>query len=58
MIFFHAINKSISPDLKMFDAQIRSLDEAAKGARNWEPPELSTGLWMTPYNPNLMEEAK
>jgi outer membrane protein, heavy metal efflux system len=42
-----------SPDLKDFDAQTRSLDEAAKGARNWEPPELSTGLWMTPYNPSL-----
>jgi len=41
------------PDLKMYDAQIRSLDEAAKGARNWEPPLLSTGLWMTPYNPGL-----
>src|SRR3982751_63110 len=45
-----------SPDLKNFDAQIRLLDEAAKGARNWEPPELSTGLWMTPYNPNLWKK--
>jgi outer membrane protein TolC len=42
-----------SPSLKSFDAQIRSLDEAAKGARNWEPPELGTGFWTTPYNPNL-----
>jgi outer membrane protein TolC len=41
------------PDLKMYDAQIRSLDEAAKGAKNWEPPLVSTGLWMTPYNPGL-----
>lgn len=41
------------PDLKGFDAQIRSSDEAAKGARNWEAPELSTGFWMTPYNPDL-----
>jgi len=32
------------------------LDEAAKGARNWEAPELSTGLWMTPYNPNLWKK--
>lgn len=40
------------PDLKGFDAQVRSLDEAAKGAKNWEPPLLSTGLWMTPYNPS------
>ena len=45
-----------SPDLKNFDAQIRSLDEASKGARNWEPPELSTGLWMTPYNPTLWKK--
>src|SRR5882724_8358292 len=44
------------PDLKMFDAQIRSLDEAAKGARNWEAPLLSTGLWMTPYNPGLWKK--
>ncbi|HKB44434.1 MAG TPA: TolC family protein [Chitinophagaceae bacterium] len=49
---FSAI-KNNHPNLKSFDAQIRSLDEAAKGARNWEPPELGTGLWMTPYNPNL-----
>jgi outer membrane protein TolC len=41
------------PNLKSFDAQIRSLDEAAKGAKNWEPPRVSTGLWMTPYNPGL-----
>jgi outer membrane protein TolC len=41
------------PELKMYDAQIRSLDEAAKGARNWEPPKISTGLWMTPYDPGL-----
>lgn len=41
------------PDIKGFDAQIRSLDEAAKGAKNWEPPLLSTGLWMTPYNPSM-----
>jgi outer membrane protein TolC len=45
-----------SPDLKSFDAEIKSLDEAAKGARNWEPPELGTGLWMTPYNPNLWKK--
>lgn len=52
---FSAISTT-NPDLKNFDAQIRSLDEAAKGARNWEPPELATGLWMTPYNPNLWKK--
>ena len=44
------------PDLKSFDAQIRSLDEAAKGAKNWDRPLLSTGLWMTPYNPALWKK--
>jgi outer membrane protein TolC len=44
------------PYLKGFDAQIRSLDEAAKGAKNWESPLLSTGLWMTPYNPSTWKK--
>ena len=44
------------PELKGFDAQIKSYDEAAKGARNWDPPQLSTGLWMTPYNPSLWKK--
>lgn len=42
-----------NPSQRSFDAQIRSLDEAAKGARNWDAPKLSTGFWMTPYNPTL-----
>jgi len=41
------------PALRSSDATARSLDEAAKGARNWEAPTLSTGPWMTPYNPSL-----
>jgi len=41
------------PSVKMYDADIRSSDEAAKGARSWMAPELATGLWMTPYNPSL-----
>src|SRR5258708_31373907 len=41
------------PSVKMYDADIRSSDEAAKGARSWEAPELGTGLLMTPYNPSL-----
>ena len=44
------------PDLKGYDAQIRSLDEAARGAKSWEPPLLSTGLYMTPYNPSLWKK--
>jgi outer membrane protein, heavy metal efflux system len=45
--------QSNNPQLKMYDAQIRSQDAAAAGARNWEAPQLSTGFWMTPYNPSL-----
>lgn len=41
------------PTLKVYDAEIRALDEAAKGARSWPAPELSSGFWMTPYNVNL-----
>jgi outer membrane protein, heavy metal efflux system len=44
------------PALKSFDAQVKSLNEAVKGAKNWEPPQLSTGLWMTPYDPSLWKK--
>lgn len=40
------------PVVKMYENEIRSMDEAAKGAKSWMPPEFSTGLWMTPYDPN------
>ena len=52
---FHEIDKS-NPVVKMHDADIRSLNEAAKGARSWEAPELGTGFWMTPYNPALWKK--
>jgi len=48
--------KSNSSLLKEYDAQIRSLDEASKGARSWDAPLLSTGLWMTPYDPSLWKK--
>ena len=41
------------PALRSSDALARSLDEAAKGARSWEAPQLGTGWWMTPYDPSL-----
>jgi outer membrane protein TolC len=44
------------PVVKMYDNEIRSMDEAAKGARSWMPPEFTTGLWMTPYNPSLWKK--
>lgn len=50
------IQKS-NPALKMYDADIRAADEAAKGARNWEVPIVGTGFWMTPYNPAYWKKA-
>jgi outer membrane protein TolC len=44
------------PVVKMYDNEIRSMDEAAKGARSWMPPEISTGLWMAPYNTKLWKK--
>ena len=44
------------PSIKMYDAEIRSMDEAAKGAKSWMPPEINTGLWMVPYNPALWKK--
>jgi len=44
------------PVVKMYNNEIRSMDEAAKGAKSWMPPEVSTGLWMVPYNPGLWKQ--
>src|SRR5450631_2550938 len=52
-----SVIQSSHPSVKMYDADIRTSDEAAKGARSWEAPELSTGLWMTPYNPSLWKKS-
>lgn len=41
------------PSLRSSDALVRSLDEGANGARSWEAPQVSTGWWMTPYDPSL-----
>jgi outer membrane protein TolC len=54
-----AIIDSISlshPVVRMYNNEIRSMDEAAKGAKSWMPPEFSSGLWMTPYNPSLWKK--
>ena len=48
--------KASHPIVKMYTNEIRSLDEAAKGAKSWMPPEFSTGLWMTPYKPSLWKK--
>ena len=48
--------KAGNPSFKMYDAEIRSMDEAAKGAKSWMPPEISTGFWMVPYNAKLWKK--
>lgn len=48
--------RSKHPSIKMYDADIRSMDEAAKGAKSWMPPEFSSGFWMVPYNPKLWKK--
>lgn len=45
--------KTNNPQLKMYDADIQSMDAAAKGAKSWMPPQVETGFFMTPYNANL-----
>ncbi len=45
--------KTNNPQLKMYDADIRSMDAAAKGAKSWMPPQVETGFFMTPYNTKL-----
>lgn len=47
---YQQIDRS-NPATKMFDADIRAMDEAAKGAKSWMPPEFGAGFWMTPYLP-------
>ncbi len=42
-----------NPVVQMYNADIRSLDEAAKGAKSWAPPEFGAGFFMTPYNIGL-----
>jgi outer membrane protein TolC len=48
--------KENHPAMKMYDADIRSMDEASKGAKSWMPPEFGTGLWMTPYDASLWKK--
>ena len=43
------------PVVKMYNAEVRSMDASAKGARSWMPPTVGAGLFMTPYNPKLWQ---
>ena len=39
---------------RMYDAQIRSSDAAAKGSYVWESPQVGGGFWMVPYDPKYI----
>lgn len=43
--------QTANPVVQMYESQIRSLNETAKGAKAWMAPELSSGFFQTPYNP-------
>ncbi|MFV7236579.1 TolC family protein [Flavobacterium sp. ZB4R12] len=45
--------KTNNPQLKMYDADIQSMDAAAKGAKSWMAPQVETGFFMTPYNTKM-----
>ena len=45
--------KTNNPQLKMYDADIQSMDAAAKGAKSWMPPQVETGFFMTHYNTKM-----
>lgn len=45
--------KTNNPQLKMYDADIQSMDAAAKGAKSWMAPQINTGLYMTPYDTKM-----
>lgn len=42
-----------NPLLKMQDAEIKSMDTLAFGAKTWMNPQVNTGLFMAPYNPSM-----
>ncbi|ESU24536.1 heavy metal RND efflux outer membrane protein, CzcC family [Flavobacterium enshiense DK69] len=42
-----------NPQIKMYNADIQSMDAAAKGAKSWMPPQVETGFFMTPYNSKM-----
>jgi len=47
-----------NPQLKMYDADIQSMDATAKGAKSWMPPQVSTGFFMTPYNTKMWKASE
>ncbi|SFF45415.1 TolC family protein [Flavobacterium xueshanense] len=50
--------KTNNPQLKMYDADIQSMDAAAKGAKSWMAPQVETGFFMTPYNTKMWKASE
>jgi outer membrane protein TolC len=50
--------KTNNPQLKMYDADVQSMDAAAKGAKSWMPPQVETGFFMTPYNTKMWKSTE
>jgi outer membrane protein TolC len=50
--------KTNNPQLKMYDADIQSMDAASKGAKSWMAPQVETGFFMTPYNMKLWKASE
>lgn len=45
------------PQLKSFESRVLELNTYATGARTLPPPQVSTGFWMTPYNPGRWSQS-
>ena len=50
--------ENANPALKMYDAEVKAMDAAAKGAWSWMPPEAGTGFFMMPYNPKYARKGE
>lgn len=48
------IIKNNHPKLKMYDADIQSMDAAAVGAKSWMPPQVQAGFYDT-IQSNILE---
>ncbi len=40
-----------NPAVSMYNWEIKSMNEAAKGAKSWMAPQVGAGFFMTPYRP-------
>ena len=45
-----------NPVVKMYNAEIKSMDASVKGARSWMPPQVEAGIFMAPYNASLWQK--